>query len=288
MTIRPRRSALYMPGSNTRALEKARQLDTDCVILDLEDAVAPDAKGEARSNIANALQESGYGRRELVVRCNDIHSQTGRDDVRALSGLEFDALLLPKVESPEAVLQALHLCREFGVDDRVAIWVMAETPRGVQNIEAIAAADERLAVIVMGTSDLAKDLRVRHSRDRTGFLYALSRCVVAARAEGLDILDGVHLDIGDDEGLLYACESGRDLGFDGKTLIHPRQIATANRVFLPSEEECERARAIIAAWQEAEAQGKGVVVVDGRLVENLHVDEARRSLALAAAAARGE
>jgi citrate lyase subunit beta/citryl-CoA lyase len=286
MEMRPRRSVLYMPGSNARALEKARTVPADGMILDLEDAVAPDAKVRAREQVVAALKEGGYGSREVIARVNALDSPWGMDDVAAVAGAGPDAVLFPKVESAGQVLAAVDALDRAGGPTDLPIWFMAETPRSILNIDAIAAASPRLSVIVMGTSDLAKDMRVRHTVDRIGFLAALSQCVCAARAYGLEILDGVHLDLQDGEGLAKVCEQGRDLGFDGKTLIHPKQIEPANIAFAPSTAELESAAETIAAWEAAQAEGKGVVVVNGRLVENLHVEEARRNLALGEAIAR--
>lgn len=286
MEMRPRRSVLYMPGTNVRALEKARTLPADGVILDLEDAVAPDAKVRAREQVVAALKKGGYGSREVIARVNALDSRWGMEDVAALAGASPDAVLFPKVESAGQVLAAVDALDRAGGPTDLPIWIMAETPRSILNIEAIAAASPRLSVIVMGTSDLAKDMRVRHTVDRIGLVAALSQCVCAARAYGLEILDGVHLDLQDGEGLAKICEQGRDLGFDGKTLIHPQQIEPANIAFAPSTAELESAAETIAAWVAAQDEGKGVVVVNGRLVENLHVEEARRNLALGEAIAR--
>jgi citrate lyase subunit beta / citryl-CoA lyase len=278
---RPRRSLLYMPGSNTRALEKARGLPADGLILDLEDAVAPDAKAMARENIAFALSSRGYGRRELVVRVNGLATPWGYDDLAVAARMGADAVLLPKVESADAVRQAEALLVAAGAPSSLALWCMMETPLGVLHAEEIAAASPRVACLVMGTSDLAKDLHARHTRERLPMLTALGLCLLAAHAYRLAILDGVHLDLADDEGFAAACRQGRELGFDGKTLIHPKTIAAANAAFAPSAEETAWARRIIAAHAEAEAAGKGVVLVDGKLIENLHVEDARRTVALA-------
>jgi len=278
--IRPRRSVLYMPGSNTRALEKARELPADGLILDLEDAVSPDAKDLARRQIVEALTEGGYGSREVVIRINGLDTAWGREDLTAVARIGADAILFPKVESPEAVQAAAAALDEAGAPADLPIWIMPETPRGILHIDSIAGSHPRLAVIVMGTSDLAKELRVPHTAERTGLLTALSLCVMAARAHGLEILDGVHLDLSDAAGFRAACERGRELGFDGKTLIHPKQLEAANQVFAPTAQSLANARTIIQAWEQARTEGKGVVVVNGRLIENLHVEEARRSLAL--------
>lgn len=280
-TSRPRRSVLYMPGSNTRALEKARGLAADGLILDLEDAVAPDSKAMARANVAAALRAGGYGRRELVVRVNPLASPWGYDDIAATALMKADAVLLPKVESADTVRQAATLLAAAGAPESLALWCMMETPMGMLHAEDIAAASPRVAAFVMGTSDLAKDLHARHTRDRLPMLTALGLCLLAARAYRLAILDGVHLDLGDDEGFAQICRQGRELGFDGKTLIHPKTIAAANDAFAPTADEVALARRIIAAHAEAEAAGKGVVLVDGKLIETLHVEDAHRTVALA-------
>ncbi len=280
-TPRPRRSALYMPGANTRALEKARGLPADVLILDLEDAVAPDAKAQARANVAAALAQGGYGRREMVLRVNGLPTAWGHGDLAAAAAMALDAVLLPKVESADAVRQAEALLVAAGAPTSLALWCMMETPLGMLHAEAIAASSPRVACLVMGTSDLAKDLHARHTRDRLPMLTSLGLCLLAARAYGLAILDGVHLDLADDEGFAFSCTQGRDLGFDGKTLIHPKTLAVANAAFAPAPEEVAWSRRIIAAHAEAEASGKGVVLVDGRLIENLHVEDARRTVALA-------
>ncbi len=285
--VRPRRSVLYMPGSNARALDKARQLPADALILDLEDAVAPEAKGAARDLVIEALQQGGYGHRELIVRVNAPGSQWWREDLEALAttGVVPDAVLFPKIDTPEHLLVAIDAIDTAGCDDSIPLWVMAETPRSILQIERIAAVHPRLAGIVLGTSDLAKDTRVRHTPERLGFITALNLCVYAARANDLAVIDGVHLDLQDDAGLAQVCRQGRDLGFDGKSLIHPKQIAAANEAFAPDAAELDTAQEIIAAHEVASAEGKGVVVVNGRLVEALHVEEARRTLALAEAIA---
>ncbi|MBO1012438.1 CoA ester lyase [Achromobacter sp. SD115] len=281
---RPFRSVLYMPGANPRALARARDLDADAVILDLEDAVAIAAKEEARGLVEQALRQRGFGRRSVVVRVNGLDTPWGRADVRAVAPLRPDALLLPKVERPEQLAEVSELAGRCGAAD-LPLWAMVETPRAIVNLAAIAGAGLPLRALVAGTSDLVKDLHARHTPARTEVLAALSLTVLAARAHGLLALDGVHLALDDAAGLQAACEQGRDLGFDGKTLIHPRQIEAANAVFGMSAAEIERAQAVIAAWREAQARGSGVAVLDGRLVEALHVGEAQRVLALARAIA---
>lgn len=280
-TIRPRRSVLYMPGANQRALEKARGLAADGLIFDLEDAVAPHAKEEARRTILAALAAGGYGRRETLIRVNGLGSPWGYEDLVAAATSGADGVLLPKVESADAVRAAESILVEAGAPPSLALWCMIETPQGVLHAEEIAGATPRLAGFVMGTSDLAKDMHAAHTRERLPFLYALSHCLLAARAWGLACLDGVHLDLADDEGFEFQCRQGLEMGFDGKTLIHPKTIAAANRIFTPSESEIERSKKIIAAHAEAEAEGKGVVLVDGQLVERLHVTAAQRLVALA-------
>jgi citrate lyase subunit beta/citryl-CoA lyase len=284
-TARPRRSALYLPGSNARALEKARTLDADVLLIDLEDAVAPGAKEEARRLAVAALAAGGYGPRELVLRVNGLATPWGAADLAAAARARADAVLLPKVESAEEVQRAQSLLQAAGAPEGLALWAMIETPRGVLAAPAVAAASPRLACLVAGTSDLVKELGARHTPGRAEVLTALSLIVLAARAHGLACLDGVHLDLADEAGLEAACRQGRDLGFDGKTLIHPKTLAAANRVFAPGEAELDTARRILVAHAEAESFGKGVVVVDGRLVEGLHVEAARRLLALAEAIA---
>jgi citrate lyase subunit beta / citryl-CoA lyase len=278
---RLRRGLLYMPGSNPRVLEKARALPADGLIFDLEDAVAPEAKERARGIVAAALAEGGYGGRELVLRVNAIDTPWGHADLAAAATMPIHAVLLPKVENPDRVALTLSLLGAFGAPEGLAVWCMLETPRGILFSREIAAASPRLAALVLGTSDLTKDLHALPTGDRLPLLTSLSFAILAARAHGLAILDGVHLDLADDEGFAASCRQGRELGFDGKTLIHPEQIAAANAAFAPTPAEIEWSRCIIAAHAEATAAGKGVVLVDGRLIENLHVENARRLLALA-------
>lgn len=283
--IRPRRSALYMPGSNPRALEKAKTLDADALILDLEDAVAPSEKNNARTLVCNAVNQGGYGYRELVIRSNGLNTPWGKTDLEAAAKTSADAVCLPKVESADEINSAIDILNHAGAHEKMGIWIMIETPRGVLDIDSICANQERLQVVVMGTSDLSKELRVPHTPDRLGFITSLSQCVLAVRAHNLDILDGVHLDLADEQSYHQACTQGRHLGFDGKSLIHPKQIAAANETFGLAEGAEDHARKIIDAWQQATEKGQGVVVVDGKLVENLHVEEAQRTLAIAHALA---
>jgi citrate lyase subunit beta/citryl-CoA lyase len=273
-----------MPGSNSRALEKAKTLPADALIFDLEDAVAPDVKETARQMVCDAIRARGYGKCELIVRVNALASPWGYADLATMATSGADAVLLPKVESSDAVRQVLSILSAHGAPEQMAIWCMIETPRGILRAEDIAAGP-RVAALVMGTSDLTKELHARHTRERLPMLPSLGWCILAGRAYGLVVLDGVHLDLNDDEGFEYACCQAADMGFDGKTLIHPKMIATANEIFAPSPDDIASAHKIIAAHAEDTAQGKGVVVVDGRLIENLHVEEARRVVALAEAIA---
>ena len=284
-TIRPRRSVLYMPGSNARALEKAKTLAADALIFDLEDAVAPDAKEAARDSVCAAIRAGGYGKRELVIRVNGLATPWGADDLVKAAASGAHAVLLPKVGGADMVGQAAASLEAHGAPDDLDIWCMMETPVGMLHAEEIAGAHPRVACLVMGTSDLAKELHASHTRDRLPMLTSLGLCLLAARAHGIAIVDGVHLDLDDDEGLAFACRQGVELGFDGRTLIHPKTLATANAAFAPTDDDIAWSKRIIAAHAEATAEGKGVVVVDGRLVENLHVENAHRLVALAGAIA---
>ena len=279
-TVRPRRSVLYMPGSNVRALEKGRSLAADAIIMDLEDAVSPDAKGQARVQILAALAEGGYGARELVIRVNGLTTPWGVDDLTAAATSGAHAVLLPKVGGADMVEQAVALLEAHGAPDDLAIWCMMETPLGMLHAEEVAGAHARVTCLVMGTSDLAKDLHAAHTRERLPLLASLSLCLLAARAHDIAIVDGVHLDLADDEGFAYSCRQGQEMGFDGKTLIHPKTIDVANRVFAPSDDDVAWAKRIIEAHGEASAAGKGVVLVDGQLIENLHVEAAHRLVSL--------
>jgi citrate lyase subunit beta/citryl-CoA lyase len=288
MTIRPRRSMLYMPGSNARAIEKARELPADGVILDLEDAVAPDAKAQARELVVQALQKGGFGGREVLVRINGLDTAWWRDDL-AVAAAGPDALLLPKVSTPG---QLRELARHFvgvGAEARIRVWAMMETPLAMLNARDIAAAAldpaTRLAGFVMGTNDLAKETRARIVPGRAPMLPWLTACVAAARAYGLAILDGVYNELGDLEGFAAECRQARDLGFDGKTLIQPQQIAPCNAAFSPAPEEVAWARKIIAAFDLPENGGKGVIQIEGRMVERLHAEMARQVVAIAEAGA---
>lgn len=285
-SVRPRRSVLYMPGSNARALDKAKTLPADALILDLEDAVAPEQKALAREQVCTAVTTGGYGGRELIIRTNGLDTPWGKDDLVAAAKAGPDAVLLPKVESAAQVQAAEALLKASGAPDKTAIWCMMETPKGILHAEEIASASKRLAVFVMGTSDLVKDLNAQHTPLRLPVITSLGLCLLAARAYGLSILDGVYLDLDDEAGFEAACKQGLELGFDGKTLIHPKTIDAANRIFAPSETEVARAHKIIAAFEQASKEGKAVVVVDGKLVENLHVEQAKKLAALADAIAK--
>lgn len=278
LSSRPRRSVLYMPASNSRALDKARSLSADALIFDLEDAVAPDAKEVARDNLLLALKQD-YAYREVIVRVNSASTSWGRDDLQAIAQGNIDAVLLPKVESAADIDQAVHLLRDGGGSDHLPVWAMIETPLGVLNAQQIAA-HARIQVLVMGTNDLSKELRVPQTEDRAGFITSLGMTVLAARAYGKEVIDGVYIDLNNEAGFHAACQQGKTLGFDGKSLIHPKQLAVANEVFSPSELEIERAKIIIDAWYLAEQQGKGVVLVEGKLVEELHVIEAQRLIGM--------
>lgn len=290
MIARPRRSVLYMPGSNARALEKARSLPADALILDLEDAVAPDAKEEARAQVVAAVKEGGYGKRELVIRVNGMDTPWGMDDIKAAVAAKPDAILVPKINSAEDVMRADKALSEAGADVSMQLWCMIETPLAILNIQAIAvkAASTRMTVWVMGTNDIAKELRAAHTPDRVPMLASLGLSIIAARAYGIVALDGVYNDIKNEEGFVAVCEQGRDMGFDGKTLIHPSQVAPCNVIFSPDEETVAIARQTIAAFELPENKGKGVLKVDGRMVEILHAEIAKRTVAIADAIAELE
>jgi citrate lyase subunit beta / citryl-CoA lyase len=289
MSVRPRRSVLYMPGSNARAIEKARELPADGIILDLEDAVAPDAKGMARELIKNTLQKGGFGDREVLVRINGLDTRWWVDDLHAVADGRPDAVLVPKISDPHQLQDLAARIVDMGTDPHIRVWAMMETPLAMLNVAAIAAAaldsETRLSGFVMGTNDLAKDTRARIVPGRTPMLPWLTNCVAAARAFGLDILDGVYNDLGNAEGFAAECRQARDLGFDGKTLIHPKQIDACNEAFSPAPEEVEAARKIIAAFDLPANQGKGVIQIEGRMVERLHADMARRTVEIADAIA---
>ena len=281
--LRPRRSVLYMPGANERALEKAQTIPADALILDLEDAVAPDAKPEARERVCAAARSGAYGSREIAIRANGIGTRWHDDDLAAIAKAGPDAVVIPKINSADEVHRIEKALEDRGAPDHTRIWAMLETPIAMLTAHEIATSSDRLAVLVMGTNDLAKELQAAHVPGRQPLLQGLSLCLLAARAAGKVILDGVYNDIKDESGFLTECVQGRDLGFDGKTLIHPSQVEPCNATFAPSEEDVDKAGRVIAAFEEAEAAGRGVVTVDGRMVENLHVEQARRTLAIQAA-----
>ena len=276
----PRRSALFMPAHNERAITKARTLDCDVVILDLEDAVAPDTKQRARNTAKAAVLDGGFDPREIAVRVNGIGTEWHADDITTFADSPLDALVVPKAESPADITRLGELMDALGYSPDVELWLMAETPTGVFNARELCQAHERVGALLMGTSDLSQCLRVPATIEREGLVYALSHCVLAAREANIDVLDGVCLDLANPEIYQVQCEQGRELGFDGKTLIHPSQITIANTVFAPSDHEIERANNIITAWSEARARGDGLCVLDGKLVENLHANEASRTIAL--------
>jgi len=290
MTIRPRRSVLYMPGSNARALEKAKTLACDGIILDLEDSVAPEAKEVARRQVADAVKAGGFGGREVFIRINGVDTPWHADDLAAATQAVPDAILVPKVSNADTLELVGRRLLDMHTGLKTRIWAMIETPLAIFNILSIAAeardSESRLAGFVMGTNDLAKDTRARLVPGRAPMLPWLSTCVAAARVHGIDILDGVYNDIGNADGFAEECAQGVALGFDGKTLIHPSQIEPCNKAFSPSEAEVAQARTIIAAFDRPENQGKGVVSIDGRMVERLHADMARRTVAIAEAIAQ--
>ena len=285
VTLRPRRSVLYMPGANERALEKAQGIPADALILDLEDAVAPDAKPDARDRVCAAASSGAYGRREIAIRANGLGTPWHDDDLRAIAAAGPDAVVVPKIDSADDVHRIEKALEAGGAPDRTRIWAILETPVAMLHAEEICSSSERLAVLVMGTNDLAKELHAAHVPGRQPLLAGLGLCLLAARASGKVILDGVYNDIADADGFVAECRQGVEMGFDGKTLIHPSQVDPCNAAFAPAPDEVERAGRIIAAFEEAEADGRGVVTVDGRMVENLHVEESRRILAIADAIA---
>ncbi|WP_419840030.1 HpcH/HpaI aldolase/citrate lyase family protein [Candidatus Poriferisodalis sp.] len=282
---RPRRSVLYMPAANARALEKAKTIDADALIFDLEDAVAPDAKEAAREGACAAVDSGEYGHRELTIRCNGLDTPWGRDDIAAAGAVAPSAVVIPKVSSVTDLATVSALLDGAGAPDSTRIWAMIETPGGIAKARAIAGF-ERVDTVVMGTNDMAKELRATITPDRAALVPHLATCLVAAREAGVTALDGVHNDISDAEGFAAVCEQGATLGFDGKTLIHPSQVEPCNDAFSPSLDELDFHRQVIEAFEAAVANGRGVVTVDGKMVENLHVDEARRAIALADAIAQ--
>jgi citrate lyase subunit beta/citryl-CoA lyase len=292
LSARPRRSVLYMPGSNARAMEKAREIPADALILDLEDAVAPDAKEEARAQVAAAVKAGGYGKREISIRVNGLDTPWGMDDIKAAVAAKPDAILVPKINSADDVRRAETALSDAGAPSTLQLWCMIETPLAILNIQSIAAEARglasRMTLWVMGTNDIAKELRAAHTPDRVPMLASLGLSVIAARAYGLVILDGVYNDIKNEDGFAAICEQGRDMGLDGKTLIHPSQVAPCNRIFSPDAETVAFSRKTIEAFQAPENKGKGVLKVEGRMVEILHAEIAKRTVAIADAIAELE
>ena len=283
--LRPRRSALYMPGANDKALEKAKSLPTDAIIFDTEDSVAPDMKVVAREKVAAAVQSGEYGSRELTIRVNSIETEWHTDDLRSAAQAGPDGIVVPRVSSVDDVVAVERVIEAAGVPDHTRIWAMLETPEAVERAVEIATSSERLSVLIMGTNDLAKELRAALVPGRAPLLWGLARCLNAARYAGKIILDGVYNDVRDPDGFALEATQGAQMGFDGKTLVHPSQVEPCNVAFSPTAEEVEHSRRVIAAFDEGLAAGKGVITVDGRMIENLHVDNARRAIAIADAIA---
>ena len=283
-SLRPRRSVLYMPAANERALEKAKTIAADAIIFDLEDAVAPDAKEAARENAVAAATSGDYGRRELTIRCNGLDTPWGAADIAAAAGSSAAAVVIPKVISTDHLNEVDAQLRAAGAPEDMTIWAMVETPTAIFDIRSIAA-HPRVNVLVMGTNDLIKELRAKHHADRGPLIPHLARALLGAREADKVILDGVYNDVKNPEGFLAEAQQGRAFGFDGKTLIHPTQVEPANDVWAPSEADIDYSQRVIEAFDEAVSEGRGVITVDGRMIENLHVDNARRVLATAAAIA---
>lgn len=285
--IRPRRSALYMPGSNARALEKARTLPADVLIFDLEDSVAPDAKEAAREQVCAAVKQGGFGAREVVVRINALETSWGEADLEAVATVAPNAILIPKVSTPETIAAADLRLRRLKAPEHVKVWAMIETAHAILRADAIASAardvDTRLDCFVMGLNDLARETRAKMTPDRAPMLPYMMIALAAARAHGIDILDGVYNSLSDEAGLRAECEQARDCGFDGKTLIHPNQLAVANEIFAPASSEVDQARLIVEAFEKPENVMKGAIAMNGRMVERLHAEMAKRTLALARA-----
>jgi citrate lyase subunit beta/citryl-CoA lyase len=283
--IRPRRSVLYMPGANERALEKARSIAADSIILDLEDSVAPDAKADARKKVVEAVKEGGYGRREVVIRPNALETAWGTADILAAASAAPDAILVPKVQHPGDIISAAKILKSVNAPEKTKLWAMMGTPHAILHAAEIAAVgadpENRLVCLVMGTNDLLKESRARALHDRFAVVPWLALAVVAARGYGLDIIDGVYNDFKDEPGFRKECEQGRTLGMDGKTLIHPSQVAPCNEIFSPSEEEVVWSKTIIREFDEPENANKGVITVDGKMVERLHLVQAKRTVAIA-------
>jgi citrate lyase subunit beta / citryl-CoA lyase len=282
--LRPRRSVLYMPAANARALEKARDIPADALIFDLEDAVAPDAKPQARQQAADAVRSGTYGNKELTIRCNGLDTPWGADDLAAAGAAGPSAVVIPKVSGPAALAEVAKRLEAAGAPDHTKIWAMVETPEALFNVRQIAGF-ERVAMLVMGTNDLAKELRAQQVPGRAPLLPHLAVALLAAREAGKAIVDGVYNDVRDAEGFAAEARQGFEMGFDGKTLIHPSQVEPTNALWAPSDEAIDYARRVIEAFEQAVADGRGVATVDGRMIENLHVDNARRALAVADAIA---
>ena len=282
---RPRRSVLYMPGANDRALEKARSLPADAVILDLEDSVAPDAKVEARNKVVEAVREGGYGRREVIIRPNALETAWGAADILAAAAAAPDAILIPKVQHPGDIISAAKILKSVNAPERTKLWAMMETPLSILHAAETAATgadpENRLVCLVMGTNDLLKESRARALHDRFAVVPWLALTIVAARGYGLDIIDGVYNDFKDEQGFRNECEHGRTLGMDGKTLIHPSQVMPCNEIFSPTDAEVEWSKKIIRAFDEPGNSSKGVITVDGKMVERLHLVQAQRMVAIA-------
>lgn len=283
-SLRPRRSVLYMPAANERALEKAKTLPADAIIFDLEDAVAPDAKESARANACAAVASGDYGHRELTIRCNGLDTPWGAEDLAAAATSGAAAVVIPKVASVAAIDLVSSILRASGAPEAMNIWAMIETPTAIFDVRHIAA-HPRVSTLVMGTNDLARELRARLVPGRGPLVPHLAVALAAAREAGKVILDGVYNDVKDLDGFRAECVQGADMGFDGKTLIHPTQVDIANDVWAPTDDEVDHARRVIAAFQEGVADGRGVITVDGRMIENLHVENARRAIATADAIA---
>lgn len=282
-TVRPRRSVLYMPGANERALEKAKTIPADALILDLEDAVAPEAKADARERVCAAAASGSYGQREVAIRVNGIGTPWHNDDLRAAAAAGPAAVVVPKINSADDVHAIERALQAGGAPEHTTIWAMLETPVAILHAEEITTSSARLSVLVMGTNDLAKELRAEHVPGRAPLLAGLSLAVLATRLAGKEILDGVYNTVADLEGFGAECRQAREFGFDGKTLIHPTQVAPCNTAFAPTQDEIALSREIIDAFEAAQNDGRGVVTVRGRMIENLHVEQARRVLAVAAA-----
>ena len=284
VNYRPRRSVLYMPAANERALEKAKNLEADALIFDLEDAVSPENKELARDQACAAAASSEYGNRELTIRCNGLDTPWGTDDVLAAAAAAPAAVVIPKVDGPDYLDQVSTLLDKGGAPPSTRIWAMVETPSGILKVDQIAG-HERIAVMVMGTNDMAKELRATITPNRHALLPYLAKCLLSARAADIGILDGVYNDINDETGFSSVCLQGAQMGFDGKTLIHPNQVAPTNKIFSPSLDELDFHRQVIEEFEAAEKDGRGVLTINGKMIENLHVDEARRALAIAEAIA---